>query len=186
MSLSTNVIQRAESFFMLPAVNWRYTFSTVWRQNKAINFTLSVIRRSSLSNRGLYRHFDTWLGSLRDRIACGITESVPSVNYICAPKELDNRILRYALSLTDCTFVLTENNVPCFTSLHLHPCTVQYVLYTEVPQYCSTDIVLCSNFAVPIHTSADVLQCQYNPVPQYCSADILQCRHTAVPQLQCR
>ena len=77
MSLSTNIIQRNESFFMLPAVNWRNTFSTTWRQHKEIIFVLSVIRCSSLFNRGLYHHVDTWLGSLRDRIPCRITESVP-------------------------------------------------------------------------------------------------------------
>ena len=65
------------AFFTLPAVNWRYTFNTAWRQLKAIIFILSGIRYGSVFNRGLYQHVDTWLGSMRDRITCRITESVP-------------------------------------------------------------------------------------------------------------
>jgi len=87
MILSVNVIKRAENFFMLPAVNWRYIFYRAWLQHKAIIFALSVIRCSSLFNRGLYWHFDTWVGSLRDRIECGITKSVPLLQIRFVPRK---------------------------------------------------------------------------------------------------
>jgi len=126
MSLSTNVIQRAESFLMLPAVNWRYTFSTAWRQHKSIIFTLSATRCSSLSIDGYTDISTRYCGHWGTR-ASRIKESVPPpAKQICVYKQSDNGILRAALSLTHCTFVLSEKNVPRFPSLHLHPCKVQF------------------------------------------------------------
>ena len=126
MSLSTNVVQWGESFFNFPAVNWRNTFNTVWRQHKAIIFILCVIRCSSVFN-SVIPKFGHVTGVTEEQNSVRYYGKCPHpANWICASEELDNATLRSVLSLTDCTFVLTENNVPCFPSLHLHPYRVQY------------------------------------------------------------
>ena len=76
MCLSTNVIQGTESFFMLPAVNWRYTFNTAWRQHKSIIYILSATRCSSLSIDGYTDISTRYCGHWGTR-ASRIKESVP-------------------------------------------------------------------------------------------------------------